>query len=66
MPLPLPTPQMIRDARAIVLDPTSRPHSRTHAWAVLKSVRGQHINQSRINQMQVVARGLSILTGGAA
>ncbi|SHF66911.1 hypothetical protein SAMN05444339_11011 [Loktanella atrilutea] len=66
MPFTPPTPQMVRDARAVVLDPNSRPHTRTHAWAVLKSARGQQINQSRINQMQVVARGLSILTGGAA
>jgi hypothetical protein len=60
------TPQMVRDARAIALDPTSTTALRTHAWAVLKSQRGQQMNQTRIRQMQGFTRGLHILTGGAA
>ena len=66
MPLTPPTPQMIRDARAVVLDPTSTASLRTGAWAVLKSARGQNINQSRIRRMQGIAQGLQVLTGGAA
>ena len=66
MPFSPPTPQMIRDARAIVLDPTSTASLRTASWAVLKSARGQNINQTRIRQMQGFTIGLQVLTGGAA
>lgn len=61
-----PTPQMVRDARAAVLDPLSTTQLRTTAWAVLKSHRGQNINQTRIRMMQGSALGLHLLTGGAA
>lgn len=66
MPFQPPTPQMVRDARAIALDPTSSPSLRASSWAVLKTARGQNVNQTRIRQMQQSALGLQILTGGAA
>ena len=66
MPFQPPTPQMIRDARMVVLNPHSSATLRANAWAVLKTARGQNVNQTRIRQMQQSALGLQILTGGAA
>ena len=52
----IPDSAVVRSARAIVTDPKvgyASAEIRMTAWAILKSARGQTINQTRLNGMPI-------------